>query len=46
MEFLKLFVYLAGILGIFVGAVKLEENVKLKKEIRMLRKKLGKEDTI
>lgn len=43
MEFKHFFVFFAGIFSVFVSAMKLIENDKLKKENRILKKKLGME---
>lgn len=44
MELKHLIVLVAGIFSVFVSAMKLEENRRLKKENKELRKKLGKEN--
>lgn len=42
-EITRLIIYLAGLLGLFAGAVKIDENIKLKKEIKDLKRRLGRE---
>lgn len=42
MELKHLFVFFAGFYATFVAAMKIIENQKLKREIRLLREKLGK----
>ncbi len=43
MELKHLFVLMAGIFANFVAVMKMNENYRLKKELKELRKKLGKE---
>lgn len=43
MELKHIIVLIAGIFANFVAAMKVTENYKLKKELKELRKKLGKE---
>lgn len=35
-------IYLISWMGIFLAAIKIDENIKLKKEIKILKQKLGK----
>mgnify|MGYP005853070157 CR=1 FL=1 len=35
-------IYFVGWMGAFIAAVKIDENIKLKKEIKILKEKLGK----
>ena len=44
MELATIYIFFAGLLGIFAGAIKIQENLKLKKENLILKRKLGKID--
>lgn len=43
MELPQVIVFFAGLFGVYVAAIKLEENIRLKKENKILKQKLGKE---
>lgn len=43
MEIKNFIIFFAGVFANFVAAMKIAENIKLKKELKILRQKLGKE---